>query len=61
MTVNLTPRMQSCGAFLSRSSRACWAHRQPRMTLRYANVGDREIQAAAERIGSNINCLPEGR
>ena len=29
-------------------------HRQLRMTLRYAHVTDREIQAAAERIGSAI-------
>ena len=29
-------------------------HRQPSMTLRYAHVGDREIEAAAERIGAAI-------
>ena len=29
-------------------------HRHPRMTLRYAHVGDRETQAAAERIGTEI-------
>ena len=27
---------------------------QERMTLRYAHVGDREIEAAAERIGTAI-------
>ena len=29
-------------------------HKQPSMTLRYAHVGDREIEAAAERIGVTI-------
>lgn len=29
-------------------------HRQPRMTLRYAHVGDRDVEAAAERVGSAI-------
>ena len=29
-------------------------HRQPRMTMRYAHVGDRETEAAAERIGVRI-------
>ncbi len=29
-------------------------HRQPRMTLRYAHVGDRETEAAAERVGRSI-------
>ena len=29
-------------------------HRHPRMTLRYAHVGDRETEAAAERIGLKI-------
>ena len=29
-------------------------HAQERMTLRYAHVGDREIEAAAERIGTAI-------
>ena len=29
-------------------------HRQPTMTLRYAHVGDRETEAAAERIGAAI-------
>ena len=29
-------------------------HKQPNMTLRYAHVGDREIEAAAERIGAAI-------
>ena len=32
-------------------------HRNPRMTLRYAHVGDREIEAAAERIGQGIESL----
>ena len=32
-------------------------HTQPRMTLRYAHVGDREIAAAAERIGDAIGAL----
>ena len=29
-------------------------HRQPSTTLRYAHVGDRETEAAAERIGAAI-------
>ena len=29
-------------------------HKHPSMTLRYAHVGDREIEAAAERIGAAI-------
>ena len=29
-------------------------HKRPSMTLRYAHVGDREIEAAAERIGATI-------
>ena len=29
-------------------------HRQPSMTLRYAHVGDRETETAAERIGAAI-------
>ena len=29
-------------------------HANPSMTLRYAHVGDREVQAAAERIGKTI-------
>ena len=29
-------------------------HTEPRMTMRYAHVGDREIVEAAERIGQVI-------
>ena len=29
-------------------------HTQPTMTLRYAHVGDREVEAAAERVGAII-------
>ena len=29
-------------------------HKRPSMTLRYAHVGDREVEAAAERIGAAI-------
>ena len=29
-------------------------HKQPSMTMRYAHVGDREIEAAAERVGTAI-------
>ena len=29
-------------------------HAQPTMTLRYAHVGDREVEAAAERVGVSI-------
>ncbi|MCY3753265.1 MAG: site-specific integrase [Alphaproteobacteria bacterium] len=29
-------------------------HTQPTMTLRYAHVGDREVEAAAERVGAGI-------
>ena len=32
-------------------------HRQVRMTLRYAHVGDREVEAAAERIGRAITSI----
>ena len=35
-------------------------HRRPRMTLRYAHVGDRETEAAAERIGAAIARVLEG-
>ena len=35
-------------------------HRQPSMTLRYAHVGDREIEAAAERVGQAISRLMAG-
>ena len=35
-------------------------HKQLRMTLRYAHVGDREIEAAAERIGRAITALMDG-
>lgn len=35
-------------------------HRQPSMTLRYAHVGDREIEAAAERVGQAISRLIAG-
>ena len=30
-------------------------HSQVRMTMRYAHVGDREVVAAAERIGEAIS------
>ena len=29
-------------------------HKNVRMTLRYAHLGDREIEAAAERVGRSI-------
>ena len=32
-------------------------HRQATMTLRYAHVADREVEAAAERIGTAIAAL----
>ncbi len=32
-------------------------HRQVSMTLRYAHVADREVEAAAERIGNVINTI----
>ena len=35
-------------------------HKQPSMTLRYAHVGDRETEAAAERIGAAIARVLEG-
>jgi len=34
-------------------------HADPRMTLRYAHVGDRDLQAAAERIGKVIEAAME--
>ena len=36
-------------------------HRNPSMTLRYAHVGDRETEAAAERIGAVIAHALNGR
>ena len=37
-------------------------HVDPRMTLRYAHVGDRDVEAAAERIGTLIqNALDSGK
>ncbi|MDE0203262.1 MAG: site-specific integrase [Rhodospirillaceae bacterium] len=36
-------------------------HRHPSMTLRYAHVGDRETEAAAERIGAAIELALDGR
>ena len=35
-------------------------HTQPTMTLRYAHVGDREVEDAAERIGAGIAKTMEG-
>lgn len=35
-------------------------HRQVSMTLRYAHVADREVEAAAERIGGAISAICEG-
>ena len=35
-------------------------HRQPSMTLRYAHVGDSEVEAAAERVGQAISRLMAG-
>ncbi len=35
-------------------------HTQPTMTLRYAHVGDREVEAAAERIGTSIMVAMHG-
>ncbi|MDE0695456.1 MAG: tyrosine-type recombinase/integrase [Boseongicola sp. SB0662_bin_57] len=32
-------------------------HRHPSMTLRYANVADRDVEAAAERVGARISGL----
>ena len=34
-------------------------HSDPKMTLRYAHVGDRDLQAAAERIGKAIEAAME--
>ena len=34
-------------------------HSNVRMTLRYAHLGDRDIEAAAERIGEEIAALME--
>ena len=36
-------------------------HKRPSMTLRYAHVGDRETEAAAERIGAAIEHALDGR
>ena len=35
-------------------------HRHPSMTLRYAHVGDAEVEAAAERIGQTITRIMAG-
>ena len=32
-------------------------HSSVRMTLRYAHLGDREIEAAAERVGESIGAI----
>ena len=36
-------------------------HTQPSMTLRYAHVGDREVEEAAERVGATIAAAMAGR
>ena len=36
-------------------------HSNTRMTLRYAHLGDRDIEAAAERTGLAIDAIMEGR
>lgn len=36
-------------------------HRQVRMTLRYAHVADREVEAAAERVGAAISAAMKGK
>ncbi len=43
------------GAALSTVARML-GHANPTMTLRYAHVGDRDVEAAAERIGQAIAC-----
>ena len=35
-------------------------HRNVRMTLRYAHVADKDVEAAAERIGSAISTFLNG-
>ena len=35
-------------------------HSNVRMTMRYAHVGDREIEAAAERVGQAVRTIMEG-
>ena len=35
-------------------------HRKATMTLRYAQVGDREVAAAAERIGEAVSLALDG-
>ena len=36
-------------------------HSQPTMTLRYAHVGDREVEEAAERVGASVAAAIAGR
>ena len=48
------------GAALSTVARML-GHADPTMTLRYAHVGDRDVQAAAERIGQAIEMAMTGR
>ena len=43
----------ACGTALSTVAKML-GHADPTMTLRYAHVGDREVEAAAERIGKII-------
>ncbi len=47
------------GAALSTVARML-GHADPTMTLRYAHVGDRDVQAAAERIGKVIKAAMAG-
>ena len=35
-------------------------HREVRMTMRYAHVGDREVVAAAERVGEAVSQALDG-
>ncbi len=48
------------GAALSTVARML-GHADPTMTLRYAHVGDRDVEAAAERIGQAIAYAMDGR
>ena len=48
------------GAALSTVARML-GHADPTMTLRYAHVGDHDVQAAAERIGQAIEMTMTGR
>ena len=51
--VTRLPATPCCGVPLPVVSRLL-GHKHPSMTMRYAHVGDKQVEAAAERIGTAI-------